>query len=131
MTTSGWARARANANIAFIKYWGNTDDGLRLPANSSLSMNLDGLYTETRVEWDSSLMADQLILNGEVAQGKTLQRVSSHLDVMRERMGFSGYAAVESRNNFPMGAGIASSAASFAALTVAAADAAHFDLSER
>ncbi len=36
--------ARAHPNLAFIKYWGNRDDALRLPANGSLSMNLDGLF---------------------------------------------------------------------------------------
>ena len=41
------ATAQANSNIAFIKYWGNRDDTLKLPANPSISMNLEGLYTET------------------------------------------------------------------------------------
>ena len=43
------ATAVANANIAFIKYWGNRDTRLRLPVNGSISMNLDGLVTRTRV----------------------------------------------------------------------------------
>ncbi|MBC7809600.1 MAG: diphosphomevalonate decarboxylase [Burkholderiales bacterium] len=123
--------ARANANIAFIKYWGNIDDALRLPANPSISMNLDGLFTQTTVTWREDLAADQLTLNGQSAEAQALRRVSTHLDALRQRLAISGYAAVESANNFPTGAGIASSAAAFAALTIAAAAAAGLTLSER
>lgn len=125
------ATARAHSNIAFIKYWGNLDDGLRLPANPSLSMNLDGLYTETTVTWDGSLTADTLLLNGQAAADAARQRVAGHLDALRQRLGLTGYARVESANNFPMGAGIASSASAFAALTVAATAAAGLDLPEK
>ena len=45
MTT---ATAQSHPNIAFIKYWGNRDNELRIPSNSSISMNLDGLFTRTR-----------------------------------------------------------------------------------
>lgn len=130
-TAKQQATARANANIAFIKYWGNRDDALRLPANGSISMNLDGLYAETTVRWDSSLEHDQLVLNRVVETGAALERVSRHLDVLRDRLGIRERAAVESANNFPTGAGIASSAAAFAALTVAGASAAGAELSER
>jgi len=123
--------ARANSNIAFIKYWGNADDHLRLPANPSLSMNLDGLHTETTVSWDEDAKADELTLNGERAEGRALKRVSEHLDALRARLNIRGYARVVSTNNFPMGAGIASSASAFAALTVAAVHAAGLSLSER
>lgn len=125
------ATARANANIAFIKYWGNRNDQLRLPANDSLSMNLDGLYAETTVSWQPDHADDSLILNGEPTSGPALARVSAHLQRLRERLGIDLYAEVESANNFPMGAGIASSAAAFAALTVAAVAAADTTLSER
>ncbi len=125
------ATARAHPNIAFIKYWGNMDDELRLPANSSISMNLDGLYTETTVTWQPNLQQDTLILNDEPQHGVALQRVSLHLDALRQRLGIEGYAAVSSQNNFPMGTGIASSAAAFAALTLAACVAAGKNLSER
>ncbi len=123
--------ARAHPNIAFIKYWGNIDDELRLPANPSISMNLDGLYAETTVTWQPDLQQDTLILNDEPQQGAALQRVSLHLDALRQRLGIEGYAAVSSKNNFPMGTGIASSAAAFAALTLAACAAAGKNLSER
>jgi diphosphomevalonate decarboxylase len=125
------ATAQANSNIAFIKYWGNRDDALRLPANPSISMNLEGLYTETTVQWNDKLSADQLILNGTPAEGAALNRVSTHLDHIRNRVETKTHARVESKNNFPMGAGIASSASSFAALTVAALGAAGVTLSER
>jgi mevalonate pyrophosphate decarboxylase len=38
------ATAQAAPNIAFMKYWANRDNTLRLPMNGSISMNLDGLY---------------------------------------------------------------------------------------
>ncbi len=123
--------ARAHPNIAFIKYWGNTDNRLRLPANPSLSMNLDGLYTQTTVIWRDDLTADELVLNGQAETGAALRRVTAHLDALRERLDIRGWAAVESSNNFPMGTGIASSAASFAALTLAATAAAGLRLNER
>jgi diphosphomevalonate decarboxylase len=125
------ATATSHPNLAFIKYWGNSDDHLRIPVNSSISMNLDGLQTETTVEWDAELSADTLILNDQVESGRALERVSIHLDVIRQRLGLSMRAAVRSANNFPMGTGIASSASSFAALTVAAVVAAGAELSER
>jgi diphosphomevalonate decarboxylase len=125
------ASARANSNIAFIKYWGNLDDDLKLPANSSISMNLDGLYTDTTVTWDATLEKDRLILNDTPDESTALKRVSSHLNRIRDRFGITPFAAVISKNNFPMGAGIASSASSFAALSYAAVAAAGIDVSER
>ncbi len=125
------ATARAHANIAFIKYWGNYDEALRLPENSSLSMNLEGLYTETTVIWDDEVSGDSLELNGQTQTGVALERVVKHLDHLRKRVsGVQGYAHVKSHNNFPMGAGIASSASSFAALTIAAISAAGANVPE-
>jgi diphosphomevalonate decarboxylase len=94
-------------------------------------MNLDGLHTTTTVTWDEALPADTLVLNGAEEQGGALQRVAAHLDVIRRRLKLDARAAVVSENNFPTGAGIASSASSFAALTVAAVAAAGEQLSER
>lgn len=126
-----YATARAEPNIALIKYWGNRNTELRLPANSSISMTLDGLYAETRVEWDERLRADAFTLNGSEQSGESLARVSTHLDHLRRRLGLNARANVTSSNNFPTGAGIASSAAAFAALTVAGAAAAGAHISER
>ncbi|MFW5696218.1 MAG: diphosphomevalonate decarboxylase [Phototrophicaceae bacterium] len=125
------ATARANSNIAFIKYWGNVDDDLRLPVNPSLSMNLEGLYTETRVRWDPDIASDEVMINGETAAIPAYERVVQHLDLIRKSLDLSLFAHVESHNTFPMGAGIASSASAFAALTMAATAAAGHTLPER
>jgi len=125
------ATACANANIAFIKYWGNCDADARIPANGSISMNLDGLVTRTTVTFDHSLQVDDLILNDQATTGPTLTRVVDFLDIVRKMAGIQLRAHVESENNFPMGAGIASSASAFAALSLAASRAAGLDLNER
>lgn len=125
------ATARANSNIAFIKYWGNRNEDLRLPENPSFSMNLDGIFTRTTVTWNDTSQPDTLILNEQPQHGEALHRVSQHLDILRIRLDIRGSADVESVNNFPMGAGIASSASSFAALTLAATVAAGLLLSEQ
>ncbi|RMF00553.1 MAG: diphosphomevalonate decarboxylase [Chloroflexi bacterium] len=118
------ATALAHPNIAFIKYWGNTNHQLRLPANPSLSMNMAGLHTVTRVEFDPALPADTLEINGVPATGPGLERVSAVLNLIRAEAGVAAPARVVSRSNFPVGSGIASSAAAFAALAVAGAAAA-------
>ena len=112
--------AVAHPNIAFIKYWGNRDQALRLPCNNSLSMNLSGLETRTTVHFDPHLTADVFVFSGEVVVGPALERVSSFLDHIRSLASKNVYAHVESHNNFPVGAGIASSASAFAALALAA-----------
>jgi len=122
--------ATAHPNIAFIKYWGNRDEALRLPVNGSISMNLAGLETRTTVRVDANLPADQLTLNGQALSGPPLTRVSAFLDVVRSMAGFDDYAQVASENNFPMGAGIASSASAFAALSLAASAAYGLTLDE-
>lgn len=124
------ATAQSHPNIAFIKYWGNRDNALRLPVNGSISMNLDGLYTRTAVAFQPSLSSDKLIINGHKTIGKGLERVSSVLDLVRVMAGSKIKAEVVSENNFPAGAGIASSAAAFSALALASSKAAGLDLSE-
>jgi len=125
------ATARACSNIATIKYWGNIDDAQRLPANGSISMNLDGVYTQTSVEFREDLTADQATIDGAAVTGGPLDRISRHLDHLRALAHTTQRAAVASANNFPAGAGIASSASAFAALSLAASTALGLNLSER
>jgi diphosphomevalonate decarboxylase len=130
------ATAVAPANIAFVKYWGVRDAERTLPYNGSLSMNLDACLTTTTVTFDPTLGQDEVTLTlygGEAqrASGRPLERVVTHLDRLRTLAGGDGRARVESSNNFPSDAGIASSAAAFAALTLAGAAALDLRLDER
>ena len=127
MTT---ATAQANPNIAFIKYWGNRDNTLRLAMNGSISMNLDGLYTRTSISFQPSLPFDQLIINGHEITGTGLNRVAYILDIVRGMANIHEHAEIVSENNFPAGAGIASSASAFAALALAGSQAAGLNLTE-
>jgi diphosphomevalonate decarboxylase len=131
MTGIQTATALAHPNIAFIKYWGDRDTHLRIPANSSISMNLAGLTTRTTVRFDPRLEGDHLILNGRHVGGQGLERVRAVLELVRQMAERGDPAEVSSQSNFPVGAGIASSAAGFAALALAASAAAGLDLDER
>jgi diphosphomevalonate decarboxylase len=121
----------AHSNLALVKYWGNRDDAHRLPMTGSISFNLDNAFTTTTVEFREGLQADSVTLDGAEAGGLAVERIRRHLDLLRMPAGTQLCARVVSRNNFPMGAGIASSASGFAALTCAAAWALGLDLSER
>jgi diphosphomevalonate decarboxylase len=117
------ASAVAHSNIALIKYWGKRDSRLNLPAVGSISVTLKALQTNTRVTFDDALDSDQFFLAGECVTGNKQIRVSKFLDLVRELADFSGYAKVDSENNFPTGAGLASSASAFAALALASTNA--------
>jgi len=50
------AIARAQPNIALIKYWGKRDADRNLPAVGSISITLAELYTTMCVEYDDALL---------------------------------------------------------------------------
>jgi diphosphomevalonate decarboxylase len=124
------AAAIAHPNIAFIKYWGIRDEERKLPSNDSISMNIGCLSTRTSVAYDPQLTSDTLTLNGERVEGEPLSRVSQFLDRIRKMAGANLYAHIDSENNFPIGAGIASSASAFAALALAGTAGLGLNLSE-
>lgn len=114
------ASAVAHPNVALIKYWGKRDTALNLPATGSLSLTLDGLETRTTVRFAAELKADTVLLNGE-SEARALRGVTRCLDLLRAAAGVTLSAEVQTRNNFPTGAGLASSASGYAALVTAAA----------
>ncbi|MGH2625441.1 MAG: diphosphomevalonate decarboxylase, partial [Anaerolineales bacterium] len=122
--------ALAHPNLALIKYWGNRDDRLRIPANGSIALTLGAFETRTEAEWIRGLGQDELTVNGRRASAASVSRTSSVLDALRDLGGFEDRARIASTNSFPTGAGLASSSSAFAALTVAAAAAAGLDLDE-
>lgn len=120
------ATAIAQPNIALIKYWGKRDLERNLPAVGSISITLRDLFTEMQVELDAGLSADTLSVNGIVDE-KMLPRLSACLDLV---IGDARpHANIVSQCNFPIAAGLASSASAFAATTIAAASAAGKSLS--
>ncbi len=121
---------RAGSNIALIKYWGVADPALNLPLNNSISMTLDAAHTTTTVAWDRAgrLREDECTIDDLRLTNSAAQRLVRHLDRIRRLAGVEYRAQVVSRNNFPMAAGIASSASGFAALTVAGCTALDLDL---
>lgn len=124
--------AVAHSNIALVKYWGKRDKRLNLPAVGSISLTLKALSTTTAVSFKQKLKSDYFVLNDKQADGEKTGRVSRFLDIIRKRGGLSLCAEVRSSNNFPTGAGLASSASAFAALAYAAMAAAslHTDKKE-
>jgi len=115
------ATAVAGSNIAFIKYWGVADEAINLPLNNSISMTLADAFTTTTVAWwpEDQADADSITLDGVRLEKLPAERIVRHLDRLRALAGVAQRATVVSVNNFPMAAGIASSASGFAALTVA------------
>lgn len=101
-----------------------------MPNNSSISLTLDSFNTVTTVEFDKKYDKDIFILNDkELKEGEELEKVVSHLDLIREMSGFGEKAKVMSENNFPTAAGLASSASGFAALSLSGVKAARKNLS--
>jgi len=133
MTTSkhnGRAAARAGANFALVKYWGKADARLNVPAVGSISITLDALFTDTEVELAPGLGMDELTLDGRRRDEDTA-KISACVDLLRQKAGVDTRVRVASRNNFPTGAGLASSASGFAALVRAAEAAFGLTLSPR
>ena len=106
------ATAIAHPNIALVKYWGKQDKPGNIPATPSLSITLDTLATETTVvksDQDSFHLAGLQVNDAKVA--KFLATLRAQVDVPPLN--------IETHNNFPTGAGLASSASGFAALITA------------
>jgi len=122
------ATAIAGTNIALVKYWGKRDPVLNLPAAGSLSLTLADFGCETTVRFAPDAAAaegyDRVLFGGEPADSHFAGRVQRFLDRVRDRAGINLPAEVVTRNTVPTAAGLASSAAGFAALALAASRAA-------
>ncbi|KAI2463527.1 Diphosphomevalonate decarboxylase [Annulohypoxylon bovei var. microspora] len=131
------ASTTAPVNIAVVKYWGKRDPKLNLPTNSSLSVTLSqaNLRTLTTATCSASYQGqeDSLTLNGEPSDitGARTQACLRELRARRAALESANPSLpklstfplrIVSENNFPTAAGLASSAAGFAALVRAIAN---------
>jgi diphosphomevalonate decarboxylase len=123
--------AKAHANIALVKYWGKRDEKLNLPAVGSISMTLDALTTTTIVQFADERESDFISIDNKPASPGEQSRTSQFVDLFRNQSGIRRFLQIDSTNNFPTGAGLASSASGFAALTVALNELFNLNLSRR
>lgn len=106
----------APSNIALIKYMGKKDFKLNIPTNASLSYTLPHLKTTVKLtesthdHWKPLDGKQYITESGQI-------RFMNYLNKIKQHYQYDGGFCIESANNFPTGAGIASSASSFAALT--------------
>ncbi|CZT44056.1 probable MVD1-mevalonate pyrophosphate decarboxylase [Rhynchosporium secalis] len=130
------ASTTAPVNIAVVKYWGKRDPKLNLPTNSSVSVTLSqaDLRTHTTAACSSTFGSeDSLLLNSspQDVSGARTQACFRELRSLRSALEVSDSSLpkisslplrIISENNFPTAAGLASSAAGFAALVRAIAN---------
>ncbi|MFE6867690.1 diphosphomevalonate decarboxylase [Kitasatospora sp. NPDC057692] len=109
--------AVAHANVALVKYWGKAPGPGHQPATTSVSLTLDGLTSAARVEERPANRPDRVAWAppGPVAD---LRRFVEHA---RTQLGIARPLDVLVTSNFPVAAGLASSASAYAALTTALA----------
>eukprot|EP00636_Phaeomonas_parva_P008847 CAMPEP_0118874672 /NCGR_PEP_ID=MMETSP1163-20130328/16020_1 /TAXON_ID=124430 /ORGANISM="Phaeomonas parva, Strain CCMP2877" /LENGTH=417 /DNA_ID=CAMNT_0006810081 /DNA_START=211 /DNA_END=1460 /DNA_ORIENTATION=- len=128
----------APTNIAVIKYWGKKSVALNTPINSSVSvtLNQDDLKAVTTVAASTEWTEDRLWLNGTEEDIRGSKRVQTCLREVRRlardrvvggrvvvrKEDWPKYGVrIASANSFPTAAGLASSAAGYAALVAALA----------
>src|SRR5215475_6277197 len=121
------AWAVGNSNLALVKYWGKGEEGANHPAGPSLSVTLDSLSSAAEVVFSTRLSGDRVEGLPPSAQKKVLR----FLERFRATFDVRGHASVFLVSNFPVAAGLASSASTFAALSKAASTAAGLTLSDR
>lgn len=112
--------ATANSNLALVKYWGKAPGGRNRAASASLSVTLDGLTTTAGVEERSDLAGDRV----EWLPPGPTEAVTEYVGAVRRELGIERPVAVVLTSNFPVAAGLASSASAYAALASALAAAA-------
>lgn len=112
---------RSPSNIAFVKYWGKK--GHQLPANPSLSMTLKECVTETTVKFEpSDKMSVELYLDGK-KEDKFAKKIESYLQNLTDLSWMNNVqATIHTKNSFPHGTGIASSASGLSAFALCLTD---------
>ena len=110
-------KACACANVALVKYWGKRDPEANLPAVGSISLMLEGLEAEATI---SMRPADRFTSRGKTVPGRAYDQMVSFLDWVARTYDSETPLAVNIETNFPVAAGLASSAAIYCATATAA-----------
>jgi diphosphomevalonate decarboxylase len=119
---SAW---RSPSNIAIVKYWGKK--GFQLPANPSISFTLDNVYTETQVVLSERQTKENIevdfFFEGN-PKPEFLPKLLKFLNAIQNEFQWLKLyrLTIHSKNNFPHGTGIASSASSMSALALCVLD---------
>lgn len=112
---------RSPSNIAFVKYWGKK--GHQLPANPSLSMTLKECNTESTVKFQpSDKMTVELFLDGK-REEKFAKKIETYIQSLTDLSWMNGVQVkIQTKNTFPHGTGIASSASGLSAFALCLTD---------
>ena len=119
------ATVSAPTNIACIKYWGKADAKWNTPTNDSVSVTLDqsDLRAVTTAAASKTFSKDRLWLNGiedvDAHENKRFRACIDGVKALADQKWSNYKIHVSSYNTFPTAAGLASSAAGYAALVAA------------
>jgi len=122
------ATAVAHPIQGIVKYHGLRDEKTRIPYHDSISVCTAPSHTRTTVEFGHD--KDVFFVDGkEMDDG--VERAKRVVDKVREQTNVGSGVRVESENSFPSNVGLGASSSGFAALAVAALEAADGDTSVR
>ncbi len=108
--------AIARPNLALVKYWGKSSTQHNLPATPSIGITLDGLRSRVELSAGNRAGEDRIVVDG-VEQDP--HRFTPFFDILRERANTAVAFHLTGSNDYPAAAGLASSAAGFAAAALA------------
>ncbi len=120
--------AQSFPNIAFIKYWGNRHEDLRLPAADSLSMTLNSPHVKVTIDHSPELDIHSFEVDGKEKDMtmQALTRIKKHLDLTKQYLANLGSpdliphsVSLHIHSVIPPSIGLASSAAVFSCLAEA------------
>lgn len=120
------ATAMAHPIQGLVKYHGLSDPVLRLPFHDSISVCTAPLTTRTTIEFGAP--ADSAVVDGRPLTGREMERVLAVVDEVRRQAGLQEPFRMVSVNDFPSNVGLGASASGFAALALAACEAARVRL---
>lgn len=128
--TSGSITVTAPSNIALVKYWGKSQG--QIPKNASISFTLNNCMTQTTLSYtplrsgpeqndlkntDAQMVDFEVFVDGQL-KPEFAPKIATFFMRIKDYMPWIGLFnwRIDTKNTFPHGSGIASSASGFAAL---------------